>query len=212
MKNYDCLIFTGGEAPLGCQYKNLLEGKPYVIAADSGWDIAKRENIEVDSLVGDFDSHKLELPTNKKFFSFSREKDFTDTELAFQLAKKEGKKSCAVVGGGGGRMDHWLSLWSLWRQEQNWLLWETKDETLLKLHEGENWLGGGSPKVVSVFPLTLEAEVLTTGFRWSLTGLKLSQSIYSLSNEVKGEEASLQVVKGSVALIFPRFAEVLTED
>ena len=75
------LIIVGGKAPdkLDINRNSYSE----VIAADSGYDTARKLGIEIDSAVGDFDSTDLrgEL-IGKGFVPCSHDKDCSDTELA----------------------------------------------------------------------------------------------------------------------------------
>ena len=77
------LVFTGGEGPL---VKPLIfEKYPYsrIIAADSGYDTARKLSMKVDDAVGDFDSslYRDELIA-EGFEPCPRDKDYSDSELA----------------------------------------------------------------------------------------------------------------------------------
>ena len=85
-----------------------------VICADSGVRHAFRMNIIPDIIVGDMDSasvediKKIEALGIEKY-TFSAEKDFTDTELALRLALKKGARQVVLFGGLGSRPDHSLA-------------------------------------------------------------------------------------------------------
>lgn len=78
----------------------------YVIAIDGGYDIAQKNHIGVDLLMGDFDSVSTKLPDDIETIHFNPEKDFTDLELALKKSVELGMESVLILGGIGGRLDH----------------------------------------------------------------------------------------------------------
>ena len=101
-------IITGGDVLLENIHIELDEGD-IVIAADSGYETAKKLKLPVDVLVGDMDSIKAELPKNIETIKLPTEKDVTDTEAAVELALEKGADSICIVGGIGTRVDHTLA-------------------------------------------------------------------------------------------------------
>lgn len=106
------LIITGGEyAPYEfVQY--YLPAYDLLIAADSGLDTALQFGLVPDFVIGDMDSVKdnlfIQACDKTRTHLFPRDKDFTDTELAVTLAHQLGSDDLSIVGGGGGRADHFL--------------------------------------------------------------------------------------------------------
>ena len=97
------VIITGGE----CKADGIPDGiadNAYIIAADSGYDTAKRIGITPDLLVGDMDSIR-DVPSGIETLRVKAEKDDTDTMLAISIAKEKGAHSITVIGGAGGRAD-----------------------------------------------------------------------------------------------------------
>lgn len=78
----------------------------FVICTDGGYDIAVKQQISIDLLLGDFDSINSHLPKDIKIIRFNPEKDFTDLDLALKFAKKANEKHIEILGGIGGRLDH----------------------------------------------------------------------------------------------------------
>ena len=90
-------IITGGDVLLKNIHIELAEGD-LVIAADSGYETAKKLKLPVDILVGDMDSIKVELPKNVETVKLPAEKDVTDTEAAVEIAIERGAESICIVG------------------------------------------------------------------------------------------------------------------
>lgn len=101
-------IITGGDVLL----KNIsisLEEGDIVIAADSGYETAKKLKLPVDVIVGDMDSIKIDIPSGIETVKLPTEKDVTDTEAAVEIAIERGAESICIVGGIGTRVDHTLA-------------------------------------------------------------------------------------------------------
>ena len=85
-----------------------------VIAADSGMEFLRRNEIVPQVIIGDFDSvskETLEWFQKKEGIVWHRlnpQKDDTDTEFALRLAISMGAECITVLGGTGSRLDHVL--------------------------------------------------------------------------------------------------------
>ena len=123
------MIFSGGDIDRDfvlAFLRNCKSDAPvYIIAADRGLAFCQDNGIEPDAIVGDFDSadrRRLEVyrdgDTKARFGNretskplirlFRPEKDWTDTQLAAELACEQGLKDLVLVGGTGTRLDHVL--------------------------------------------------------------------------------------------------------
>jgi len=89
-----------------------------VVAADSGAHHAESLGLSIDVVIGDMDSIDptalAEIQAlGAQVVSHPSDKNETDTELALVFAASRGVRRLVVVGSGGGRLDHQLSLFSL---------------------------------------------------------------------------------------------------
>jgi thiamine pyrophosphokinase len=81
-----------------------------VIAADSGYRTAERLGVKVQTALGDFDSFPRDgVDTDVELLTVPAEKDFTDTQMAAELAVSRGATILFIIGGISGRLDHTLS-------------------------------------------------------------------------------------------------------
>ena len=102
-------IYTGGSI-CADRITEHPEAGDLVIAADSGYRNAKALGVTPTLAVGDFDSMpEDELPRGIERLTVPAEKDFTDAQLAVDIALKRGCRIFTIVGGLGGRLDHTLS-------------------------------------------------------------------------------------------------------
>ncbi|EXG80914.1 thiamine diphosphokinase [Cryptosporangium arvum] len=108
------IVVAGGEAPNA----DALAGLPadaFVVAADSGADGAHAIGLRVGLAIGDFDSasegaaERVEA-AGGRVERYPAAKDATDLELALDAALARRPGRIVVLGGAGGRFDHWLAV------------------------------------------------------------------------------------------------------
>jgi len=107
------IVFAGGDPPHQAIHDRL-PAPEVVVAADSGLDHARAWGLHVDVVVGDLDSVDpigLDAATNDgtAVELHPANKDETDLELAIVSAVAHGAQHVIVVGGYGGRLDHFLA-------------------------------------------------------------------------------------------------------
>jgi len=102
------VILAGGNMHDYAYIKQFLSPDDFIIAADSGYRHAEALDLRPHLLAGDFDSLQT-LPQDIEVHRVPSEKDFTDTELAIDLARGRGYKSFLLLGTIGSRLDHTLT-------------------------------------------------------------------------------------------------------
>lgn len=108
------VIVSGGRAPSENILKRYTDEKSYIICADSGANCLYKYGIVPNIVLGDFDSINKEVLSyfiNKKckIAEYQAEKDFTDTEAAFNEALKCEPSEIIFLGCTGSRLDHALA-------------------------------------------------------------------------------------------------------
>ena len=185
------IVFTGGESPTANIIKNELKGKkPFIVAADSGLIAAESAGIKADYVVGDMDSvetKRLASYPSDCVIRYRRDKDFTDTELALEKVFKKGCKDVWIIGGGGGRNDHFFAIHSLFEREVFPSRWMTGDNDIrcidaeVGVHEYSATLAAGTQ--VSVFPIGKgDWDATSKGLKWPLESLYWDRGVFGLSN------------------------------
>jgi thiamine pyrophosphokinase len=107
------IVFAGGDAP-PASVRDRLPPDAVAIAADSGLEHAQALGRTVDVVVGDLDSVDRAaldraMASGTAVESHPPDKDATDLELALDAAVARGATTVTVVGGHGGRVDHFLA-------------------------------------------------------------------------------------------------------
>lgn len=206
------LLFTGGNRPdmkLAARYFGTWAA---VYAADSGLSGVREAGLDADFIVGDMDS--LDNPDLLHSFDESRivrascDKDDTDTELALALMKKNGIDEIVLVGGGGGRMDHFFALERLFCRENPpqvwigsettaWLLDAAGKRTLLELT-------GLARESISIFPVGPAPHAChAEGLCWTVENLDWDSGSYSLSNRAQNGTCRIVSRAGRFLVITP---------
>lgn len=204
------LIFIGGDAP-DISVRTKLPEPALVIAADSGWAHAVAFGFTPDLLVGDMDSirpdHLVEArASDAEIIEHSSDKDFTDTELALQLARKFEYRHIHLVSGGGDRFDHLLAMVHS--------LVEHSDEATMTAHIGMQHVRIVTPReaatfsaqpgaTISLIPLGGNARGVTTnGLQWELKRSTLhSFASRGVSNVATAPSITVSLRTGALAVI-----------
>lgn len=212
-------IFTGGQVfadSLAELVPEIPEGS-LVIAADSGYNNAKKLGAKPDMLLGDLDSLDRtglgahELDELEKLIVPSI-KDDTDTQLAVDTALERGAESIVLIGGLGGRLDHTLSTVFLLEyiadkgagalvtdgRNRARLMKSTGGRQTLRVERGYKYL--------SLVSLTNTCEGVTvSGVFYPLWDARLVRSYsYAVSNEITADFAEISLRRGTLLVIESR--------
>ena len=209
-------IFAGGRTTLRTVRKVMADydGKYKIIAADAGLNALHKLGIKPDILLGDFDSvddEILDLYTGDKSIfleQFPSHKDYTDMELAMDLALREYADDIVIFGATGTRMDHVLgSIGSLHTALKTGVRARIVDanNVIEMIGPGRYELKKSEMfgKYVSLLPYTKKVSGVTLkGFVYNLDDAKLKRgSSLGVSNEIEKDEASIEFSDGILIFI-----------
>lgn len=210
------VVVTGGDRPDPALVDALdlpVEGR-VVVAADSGVAHALALGLRVDVAVGDFDSLDptvLEAveAAGTRVERHPAAKDATDLELAIDVAVGLGAARIVVLGGHGGRLDHFLA---------NTLVLAAPQLGAVEVHAlvGDALVsvvrpgpglrfGGRVGELVTVLPVHGPAEgVRTEGLLYPLHGETLTVgTTRGVSNVLTAAVATVELAAGVVLVVRP---------
>lgn len=178
-----------------------------VVAADSGAHHAESLGLFVDVVIGDMDSID---PTalaavqalGAQVVSHPRDKNETDAELALTFAASQGVRRLVVVGSGGGRLDHQLSLYSLlFHQSLTDIHVEARigGSRSFPIREGESrTIECRSGDIIGLLPFGGDTHGITTeGLQWPLRNESLFVTASrGVSNRAMGSNFRVDVRTG----------------
>jgi len=207
------VIFTGGRQPDMNLVHSWIDPDSYIIAADSGLIGAEKAGFIPDLLLGDMDSlpdrAMLDRYPAEKKRIWPVDKDFTDTELAFSVMKEKKIDDIVLIGGSGGRMDHFFALYALFNKQLFPALWIGEESVVIVVGSGApSWKAYIAGLVlsdpVSIFPVGNETHSCTSeGLHWSIDQLDWDLGAFSLSNRSDAGTLELHAHAGRFLLVVP---------
>jgi thiamine pyrophosphokinase len=207
------VIVSGGKAPSQDLLESELEDATALICVDSGGNCLKELGIEPDYLVGDFDSIKPEAfeyikGTKCKIIEYPKDKDFTDTELALELAMRLDSNSIVFLGTTGTRLDHVMGNLGLLRvcvqngidafiKDENNSIMMTNKPITLKAEPGTTFS-------IQAFSETVE-DLTIRDARYPLTGYKLKiGDPLTISNRFLDKDVDIDFSSGLLMVMYSR--------
>jgi thiamine pyrophosphokinase len=206
------IVLAGGD-PVSVSLRTRLPEAAVVIAADSGLHQSGPLGLHVDYVVGDMDSAdpaavEAARAAGAVVERHPAEKDATDLELALDLARDRGAHRITVVGGAGGRLDHFLANVAL-------LAAARFADLEIDAHIGDAYVvvtRGGRPPHTITGPagslVTLLAAggdargITTTGLEYPLHGATLSPGTSrGVSNVLVGDRGSVVLEQGTLLVV-----------
>lgn len=199
------IVFSGGDLENYPALEKYVRDADLIICADSGVHHAFSMNLLPDILVGDMDSIEPEAlrkvkRLNIKIINYPSEKDFTDTQLALEIALERKVTEAIIIGGIGSRPDHSLANIFLMLEYRNKGVevklvaarWE------IFLIEGKMRIKGKKGDILSLIPLTFEVKGINTkGLYYPLKGESLFLGpARGISNVFLQDEVVVEVKEG----------------
>ncbi len=185
------------------------KGDDIIISADRGYENAKKLGVSVNFAVGDFDSMDKSKVEGAEIIEVPAEKDFTDTQLAVDLAIEKGVEQITIIGGLGGRLDHTLSnigiLEKLWHLGIRAVITDGKNK-IRYINATSELIPKSTFKYLSVIAAdNLVKGVSIEGCKYPLKNAKLKRTNgYTISNEIFKNCALVSVKKGGLYVIESR--------
>ena len=182
------------------------------IAADSGYHTAVALGERIDLLLGDFDSiGDVPRDSGIEIQQVPAEKDYTDTQLAVEIAIDRGATDIIIIGGLSGRLDHTLSTLAILEELHARKVYGTvtDGQSRARYMKSSSTLIARSPyKYLSIIAADEVVKgVDIEGCKYPLKKATLRRCHqFAVSNEITGNVAFIAVKKGGVFIIESRDA------
>jgi thiamine pyrophosphokinase len=206
------LVFAGGDPVDDDVATRLPDAGATVIAADSGVEHALALGRTVDLVIGDFDSAdpaaiQAAVAGGAEVRGYPADKDQSDLELAIHAARAAGASRVIVVGGYGGRLDHFLAN-ALLLASPSFVDLDIEalvgDARITVIHR-ESRLAGARGELCSLLAVGGPTRgVRTRGLRFPLNGEDLLPgSTRGVSNEFVEPVATVALEHGALLAVQP---------
>lgn len=176
-----------------------IENDDLVIAVDGGFDVALKQKINVNLVIGDLDSIK----NSKKLKDYETiklksEKDETDSYVAVDYAFTHSNHVYLIGGIQGNRIEHFLANLTLFNSFPKLMILDNNSRIYL-LENGKHLLQ--KSKFYSFFSYD-EATISLIGFKYPLNNYILKRfDPLCISNEVVNKYGEIEISKGSVLVV-----------
>ena len=214
------ILFSGGKYDIAF-IKQYLADKSFdtVACADSGVEAAHAVGVNVDYIMGDFDSVSQETLAEyrsadkaAKFVQYPKAKDYTDTQMVLEWILSEGASEITILGATGGRLDHFLSNLNILMKplKQGIPAYIVDSHNRLYLIDGETTLHREQVfgQYISLQPLSEKVYPVTlTGFQYGLKDYTLTYGDgRAISNEFapEAQTATISFTHGELIVIESR--------
>ncbi|MGL5087569.1 MAG: thiamine diphosphokinase [Clostridium sp.] len=204
------VIVSGGRPPTKELLFSSIEGSDIIIGADKGCETLLKYDVAPTYILGDFDSATAETilkleELNITKFKYPREKDYTDTELAFKLAVDKNPSEIIMLGVTGTRYDHTLGNIGLLLKglKLNINVKIVDDNNEIYLINKNTELIGNRGDIISFQAYFQTVEGLSIkNAKYELTNydLKIGESI-TTSNEFIGKDIEITFKKGILMIL-----------
>ena len=183
-----------------------------ILASDGGYITSKKMNLEVDVLIGDFDSitsEDLEEAKTRgiKIIPFPIEKDRTDGELAVDYAISLGSNDITILGSFKEELDHALgNLFLLFKIDKFGIKSKLYQKYDIEIINKEKEYLGKVGQELSLIPISETVEGLNiVGSRYNLVNAKVHMGqTLTLRNMIVKKRAKVYFNKGKVLSILKR--------
>lgn len=190
----------------------VIRSDDFIICTDGGYDLAKKQNVTPDLLMGDFDSTSEILPDDIPVKRFNPEKDFTDLDLALKTAAEMEAANVIIIGGMGGRLDHTVAniqmLTEYTEHFSSLIMMDGNNKCFVPNSRHKEYLEIPFEKnsYLSLLPLSDRCTgVSISGVKYPLTGHTLIKGMsLGVSNEFIEEKAVLSVKNGTLLIIISK--------
>ena len=206
------VVLAGGDTSLWPDI-SVFEEATYIVGVDRGSYEGLKNGLHIDVAVGDFDSlTKEELAYVKEHVSkvtqYPSEKDETDTEIGISVASElSNTAEIILVGGTGGRMDHflanlWLPLQERFHRIASRLIIKDNQNTISYFFPGEYTIKKESDKRYLAFVcLTPMKHLSLYDPKYRLDDVEVMMPTSYASNEFVGSTAKFSFVSGVMCVI-----------
>ena len=210
----NCLIVGGGVKPKDEIINYYSEECELIIGVDKGCNYLFEAKVKPHYIVGDFDSSNLNVideivRQGVTKYTYQCEKNFTDSEEAFELAISKKVKKITFLGATGQRFDHTLgNLGLLLKSLKSGIFSEIVDDKnkMFLINKNTVIKRDNEYKYVSFLAYNSRVE------EFSIKGAKYNLDKYTLeigdsrtvSNEFITDEISLELSNGTILVVYSK--------
>ena len=194
------IIFANGHIGNLDLIRPLTKDADIIIAADGGYDIAIKLDLNPHYLVGDLDSIQTPIDKikNTEIISYDRKKDYTDLELALIKAKELGAiKIFTATGGGIDQTICNVLMLAAYKNaciiDETGIIWVTTSKLTINGNIGDT---------ISLIPIETCTGITTAGLEYPLNNETLfAATSRGISNVMTATTATIAIKSGKIIVV-----------
>ena len=206
------LIVSGGTICSEDKFYEIAKKADIIIGCDKGCEALIKYNITPDYIVGDFDSITLDLNILTNLgavkYQYPKEKDKTDSRIAFELAVEKGATEIIALGMTGTRYDHVLGNFDLLKTalDLNIKMQIIDDNNTIFLIKESTYLTGEKGANISFkayFEKVDNLSILGAKYELKNYNLDVADSL-AICNEFLNEDIYAQFDSGTLMVLYTK--------
>jgi len=202
MRNMIAVLWCNGKTPSNDLIKRVLTKDKEIFGVDGGAEKALKAGINVQKVLGDFDSVNIEEWKGES--EYLPNQNISDFGKSIKYLVRKGYTQIEALGIDGGSPEHFLGVWAVLAEIEDSvkIILHHENRITYRIHpdyeDTQIFIENG--KEFSIFALTYCNEITITGAKWDMKNEKLSLSSRGLHNQGTGKNISIKA-DGIVVLI-----------
>ena len=195
------VLIANGKVSKTDYVKKIIDSNDFFISIDAKLENLKELGVRPNLILGDLDSAEIDgLDSQIEVVELS-DQNKTDLEKSLDYCKENSIKKVLILGSSGLRDDHSMANILLASSYSDNLHIELITSFYRIIFVRENTLINAPNAPVSIISLSTDNKITTRGLKYNLNNEKLKSFSHGISNEVKGENFTVEAESTIIVFI-----------
>ena len=195
------VLIANGKVSKTNYVKKIIDSNDFFISIDAKLENLKELGVRPNLILGDLDSAEIDGLDNQIEVVELSDQNKTDLEKSLDYCKEHSIKKVLILGSSGLRDDHSMANILLASSYSDNLHIELITSFYRIIFVRENTLINAPNAPVSIISLSTDNKITTRGLKYNLNNEKLKSFSHGISNEVKGENFTVEAESTIVVFI-----------
>ena len=195
------VLIANGKVSKTDYVKKIIDSNDFFISIDAKLENLKELGVRPNLILGDLDSAEIDGLDNQIEVVELSDQNKTDLEKSLDYCKEHSFKKVLILGSSGLRDDHSMANILLASSYSDNLHIELITSFYRIIFVRENTLINAPNAPVSIISLSTDNKITTRGLKYNLNNEKLKSFSHGISNEVKGENFTVEAESTIVVFI-----------
>ena len=195
------VLIANGKVSKTNNIKEIIDSNDFFISIDAKLENLKELGVRPNLILGDLDSAEIDGLDNQIEVVELSDQNKTDLEKSLDYCKEHSIKKVLILGSSGLRDDHSMANILLASSYSDNLHIELITSFYRIIFVRENTLINAPNAPVSIISLSTDNKITTRGLKYNLDNEKLKSFSHGISNEVKGENFTVEAESTIIVFI-----------